>query len=224
MGADETNLRGVLFDLDGTLLDTYELLRRSFHHAVCEVFGEDRSMDYFDETIGQPLFQQFLGYTDDERTHAALLASYRAYNATIEAQTVCAFPGIEEALQQLRAQGWRLGVVTSKMNASARRNLDLFGLVPYFDCIVGSDDVTRAKPDPEPIRDGAQLLGFSSQECIYVGDSPFDIMAGNAAGAPTVAVHWGQHTIGKLRREQPTCECVRPADLPQVLRSLQEAR
>ena len=213
-------MRGVLFDLDGTLLDTYALLSRSFHHAVRDVFGEDRSMDGFDATIGQPLNMQFWRYTDDVAIHDALCASYRAYNRTIEAEALMEFPGMPDMLRRLQNDGWLLGVVTSKRHASAGRNLDVFDMMPFFECLVGSDDVERAKPDPQPILIGAAELGLQPRECFYVGDSPYDIIAGNAAGAPTVAVHWGQHPIDALRAESPVLECARIDALPDVLRSL----
>lgn len=216
----DTKMCGVLFDLDGTLVDTYALLQRSFHHAVQDVFGEDRSMAAFDATIGQPLVTQFWRYTDDPETHAALIASYRTFNRAIEAETIAAFPGMDGMLRELVAEGWRLGVVTSKRHGSAKSNLDIFGMMPFFECLVGSDDAERAKPDPLPILVGARKLGLAPERCFYVGDSPYDITAGNAAGSVTVAVHWGQHPIAALRPMHPALECERIADLPEVLRSL----
>lgn len=213
-------MRGVLFDLDGTLLDTYALLRRSFHHAVQDVFGEDRSMAGFDETIGQPLNTQFWRYTDDPEIHDALCTSYRTFNRTIEAETIASFPGMTDMLHALLDDGWHLGVVTSKRHASAERNLGIFDMVSLFECLVGSDDVKRTKPDPLPVVTGARALGLAPQECFYVGDSPYDIVSGNAAGSPTVAVHWGQHSIESLRTQHPTLECSRIADLPSVVKSL----
>lgn len=213
-------MRGVLFDLDGTLLDTYALLMRSFHHAVQDVFGEDRSMDAFDATIGQPLNTQFWHYTDDREIHDALCASYRSYNMTIEREAIVAFSGMDDMLQELAEDGWQLGVVTSKRHESAQRNLRGFDMMRFFKCLVGSDDVKNAKPDPEPVLTGAQKLQLPPDRCFYVGDSPYDIVAGNAAGAVTVAVHWGQHPISSLRAKKPALECRCVADLPEVLRSL----
>lgn len=218
-GTTHNHMRGVLFDLDGTLLDTYELLSRSFHHAAMDVFGEDRSMDHFNATIGQPLNDQLWGYTEDEEVHAALCRSYRAYNRTIERDFIKSFPGMADMLHILRDRGWHLGVVTSKKRDSARSNLDIFGMTDLFEFIVGSDDVVRPKPDPEPILAGARRMDLPVEECFYVGDSPYDMVAGNAASAVTVAVHWGQYPIEALRAKNPACECDCVADLPHVLES-----
>jgi pyrophosphatase PpaX len=213
-------MRGVLFDLDGTLLDTYDLLSESFHYAMREVLGHEESIDYFNATIGQPLVDQLWGYTDDMAEHEALCVSYRAHNRMVERNLIKVFPGMQDMLQRLADDGWQLGVVTSKRHCSAVGNLDVFDMMPFFECLVGSDDVSQAKPDPEPVLLGAQLLDLDPCQCFYVGDSPYDIMAGNAAGAHTVAVHWGQHSIDLLRDERPSSECVHIADMPGLLRSL----
>lgn len=217
---EPSTMRSVLFDLDGTLLDTYDLLSDSFHHAMRDVRGRDESIEYFNATIGQPLTDQLWGYTDDAAEHEALCLSYRAHNRIVEHDLIKVFPGMQDMLQQLASEGWRLGVVTSKRHCSAASNLGVFDMMPFFECLVGSDDVIQAKPDPEPVLRGAQLLDLDPRQCFYVGDSPYDMMAGNAAGAHTVAVHWGQHPIDTLRREQPASECIHVADLPALLRSL----
>lgn len=218
MMCDSNEMKGVLFDLDGTLLDTYKLLVRSFHHAVQDVLGHDESMERFDATIGRPLAQQMSEYSDDSRVVERLLASYRAYNQLIERESIREFPGIYDALAQLQQAGWLMGVVTSKLHEPASRNLDIFGLNSFFDCIVGADDVRRPKPDAEPIVVGAHALGLQPHECFYVGDSPYDMQAGNAAGSMTVAVAWGQHPMDALREQNPCLECAAPSDLPAVLK------
>lgn len=211
-------LRGALFDLDGTLLDTYDLIRTSFHHTMVEVLGEDRSMDEFDATLGRPLAVQFSSYAADEEQLRALVERYRVYEHSIQNEHLAQFPGMREALAQIIADGWQVGVVTSKRNDTARSNLGAVGMEDLFGVYVGSDDVQCAKPDPEPVVKGARLLGLEPGQCFYVGDSPFDIQAGNAAGAVTVAVAWGQHPVSVLQAERPSFQCERPSQLPALLR------
>ena len=213
----ERTIRGVLFDLDGTLLDTYDLISASFHHCMVDVLGEDRSMDKFDTMLGQPLAVQLAAYVDDEDVLTRLLASYRAHNAQAQHHLLKGFDGIPEALQDLKAGGLSLGVVTAKMHGPATQNLEIAGILDYFDCLVGADDTELSKPDPGPILEGARQLGLAPNECFYVGDSPFDIQAGNAAGCLTIAVHWGQHPLDRLLAAGPTFECATPADLASVV-------
>ena len=209
-------MKGVLFDLDGTLLDTLELISRSFHHAMIEVLGHDEAMDKFCAMLGQPLREQMGEYARSDAELEALLATYRAHNALIEREAIKIFAGIPEMLAELQERGWRLGVVTSKMHGTATSNLEVFGLMRYFECLVGADDCPAHKPDPAPVSLGCALLGLEPGACLYVGDSPFDMQAGNAAGCKTVAVHWGQFPIARLRAEHPAYEAATPADIVQI--------
>ena len=210
-------MRGVLFDLDGTLLDTYELISASFHHCMLDVLGEDRSMDIFDSMLGQPLAIQLAAYESDPAVVEALLASYRAHNKEAQYKLLKSFEGMSEALEELHEAGWKLGVATAKLHVPASQNLQIAGILDYFDCLVGADDAPRPKPAPDSILEGVRQLVMEPCECFYVGDSPFDIQAGNAAGCVTVAVHWGQHPLERLLAAEPALECHTPAELPAVL-------
>ena len=216
----ERKIRGVLFDLDGTLLDTYELISASFHHCMVDVLGEDRSMDLFDSMLGQPLAVQLAAYVEDPDVLQKLLASYRAHNAQAQYELLHGFEGMDEALKALKAEGYAMGVATAKLHNPAMTNLQIAGIWDYFDCLVGADDAPRSKPEPDSILLAASKLGLDPASCVYVGDSPFDMQAGNAAGCTTVAVHWGQHPLDRLLAAGPTLECLAPANLPSVVSSL----
>ena len=218
--AAKRTIRGVLFDLDGTLLDTYELISASFHHCMVDVLGEDRSMELFDSMLGQPLAIQLAAYEEDPAVVEKLLASYREHNARAQYELLQGFAGMTEALEELHKRGYVLGVATAKLHNPAAKNLEIAGILGYFDCIVGADDAPRSKPAPDSILEGARLLGLDPSSCAYVGDSPFDIQAGNAAGCPTIAVHWGQHPLERLLAAGPTVECLAPCDLPDVVGNL----
>lgn len=216
----ENLLRGVLFDLDGTLLDTYDLIRTSFHHTMIEVLGEDRSMAAFDASLGRPLAVQFRSYAKDEAQLAALVEGYRVYERSIQNDHLAEFPGMRPALERIAADDWQTGVVTSKRNETAVSNLDAFGLTGLFSVIVGSDDVERPKPDPEPVAKGARLLGLAPAQCFYVGDSPFDMQAGNGAGCTTVAVTWGMFAREVLEAQTPDFVISSAEELPPLVRGL----
>lgn len=179
----------VLFDLDGTLIDTIELILSSMRHATAEVLGEALPDDVLLHNVGVPLRVQmgeFAPGREDE-----LLCVYRAHNAIVHDDLVCEYPGTETALRAILAQGYRLGVVTSKSVPVAQRGIDRFGLGEFFETLVGYEDTEIHKPEAAPLLLAAQRMGVDIRRCCYVGDSPHDMNAGRAAGAVTVAALWG---------------------------------
>ena len=179
-------LTTILFDNDGTLVDTYNMILESFKHATQEVLGKQFSEAEYIAKVGQPLATQMLDFARNVEEQQRLLKAYRSHNEATHDQLIRAFPGIVDELAALRAEGFEMGVVTSKMHALAWRGLQVVGAAPYLGCLIGADDC--AKPE----------------ECVYVGDSPFDIAAGNAAGCKTLAVTWGMFPEEKLVVENPT--------------------
>lgn len=179
----------VLFDLDGTLIDTVELILASMRHATTEILGETIPDDVLMHNVGVPLrvqMEEFAPGMVDE-----LLLAYRAHNAEVHDTLVSEYPGTEEALKGIASRGYRMGVVTSKSVPVARRGLDRYGLGGYFETLVGYEDTEVHKPEAAPLLLAAERMGVSMDRCCYVGDSPHDINAGKAAGATTVAALWG---------------------------------
>lgn len=179
----------VLFDLDGTLIDTIELILSSMRHATAQVLGEALPDDVLLHNVGVPLRTQMCEFAPGREEE--LLGVYRAHNAVVHDELVCDYPGTEEALQALKRGGYRMGVVTSKSLSVARRGLDHFGLSEYFETLVGYEDTEIHKPQPEPLLLAAKRMGVSIGRCCYVGDSPHDMNAGRASGSMTVAALWG---------------------------------
>ena len=196
-------LRGVLFDLDGTLIDTYDLILQSFRHATTQVLGHTFPDEVLMAKVGTPLVEEMKDFTDDPATVDELVRVYRAYNETIHDERVSAFPGVRQMLDDIHGRGLFMGVVTSKRGPLARRGVEVCGLGEHVLFTIGSDECPKHKPDPAPILMGCERLGLSPAECAYVGDSPFDIQAGNAAGCLTVAATWGMFDEGVLRAENP---------------------
>lgn len=207
----------VLFDNDGTLVDTRDILLESFRHATRAVLGRTIADERLMAKVGQPLAVQMWDFTDDAAVHDELLRTYRAFNERIHDERIALFPGAHEALVRLRDAGFALGVVTSKMHRLAAHGLDVLGAADCFSCLVGADDCPRHKPDPDPVALGARLLGADPARCVYVGDSPFDIRAGNAAGMTTVAVLWGMFDEAVLRAESPDLVCASFDELADAL-------
>ncbi len=207
----------VLFDLDGTLIDTYELILVSMQHAVREVLGKDLPDNRLMCKVGQPLAVQMRDFTDEESQYEELLRVYREYNAIRHDELAKPFPETEATLEALRLAGYPLAVVTSKRHAAAMKGLRLFGLDAYFSHVVGSDDVKRPKPDPEPVRYGAELVGAAPQHCLYIGDSPYDIQAGRGAGSLTAAALWGMFSEAELKGLHPDFTCQSIAEILDIL-------
>lgn len=202
-----SQIDAVLFDFDGTILDTYDVILESMRFTMRTVLGKELDASTLMEKVGQPLAVQMMDFAGDEVERDELLSVYRGYNAEIHDSMVKPFDGVEKTLSELVDRGYPLGIVTSKRHSPALHGLKLFGLEVYFDCLVGADDCDTHKPEPGPLIYGAELLGVPVKNCIYVGDSPFDIQAGKRAGAVTVAALWGMFSQARLRAEKPDFEC-----------------
>ena len=214
----------VLFDNDGTLVDTYDLILESFHHAVREVLGRDIADEKLMAKVGQPLSTQMWDFTDDPAVHEELLLTYREFNHRIHDDRVSLFPGVREGLERLREEGFKMGVVTSKMSPLARRGLEILEVSEFFDCLVGADTCPKHKPDPDPILLGCELLGAAPERCVYVGDSPYDLQASNAAGTLSAAALWGMFDEGVLRAESPRLACSDFPGLADAIIALRKGR
>lgn len=206
-------IQGILFDLDGTLLDTTDLILGSMRYATQKVLGHVIPDEDFLKTMGLPLETQMRDFIQDEDLIAEVCRVYREHNARTTDEAICIYEGIPEMLALLHEKGFRLGVVTSKRPDIARQGLRAFDLEPFFECLVGSTDCLIHKPEPDPVLVGCQRLGLEPAACAYVGDAPYDILAGNAAGCLTVAVTWGVHGEETLRTAEPTYVVSAPSEL-----------
>jgi pyrophosphatase PpaX len=196
-------LRAALFDFDGTLVDTTDLIYQSMRYAAGEVLGREISREVLMANVGQPLPRQMELLSAE---HAeALLDSYRLHNEENHDALIKEFPGVEESLARLCSAGVRVAVVTSKRRFSVDMALKTFpGLGEVVDQWVTMEDTTEHKPRPEPLLKGLELLGkIPKEEAAYVGDSPFDVAAAKAAGVRSVAVSWGAFSEDALRAAEP---------------------
>lgn len=179
----------VLFDLDGTLIDTIDLILASMQHATRTILGEALPDRVLLHNVGVPLAVQMREFDVDRAEE--LLSSYREHNALVHDELVGEYPGTEDGLAALADEGYRLAVVTSKSKPVALRGLAAFGLERFFETVVAYEDTDIHKPEPEPLLEAARRLGVPIERCAYVGDSPHDMNAAIAAGAVPVAALWG---------------------------------
>ena len=192
----------VLFDLDGTVIDSGGVILASMRHATREVLGREYGDEELMGSVGGPGLEAQMAALDPDRVDE-LVTVYRAHNEPLHAQLECC-AGMEEALERLHAEGRRLGIVTAKRRATVELAFAALPLGHLFDAVVGGDETERHKPDPQPLLLAAERLGADPAETAYVGDSPFDVRAAKAAGMHAIAVTWGRiHDRSRLEQEEP---------------------
>ena len=179
----------VLFDLDGTLVDSGAMILSSFRHATRTVLQREIPDEQLAAFVGGGHISEHMRSLDEHRADD-LLRAYREHNEPLH-DALQAFDGVEALLATLTREGRKLGIVTAKR----RRGVDLaFAVLPiehFFDVVVTTESTERHKPDPEPVLFALSELGSTPDEAAFVGDSPFDVGAGKAAGVYAIGVSWG---------------------------------
>jgi pyrophosphatase PpaX len=192
----------VLFDLDGTVIDSGGIILASMRHATREVLGREFGDEELMQAVGGPGLEAQMHAFDPDRVDE-LVTVYRAHNEPLHEQLICC-AGMEDVLERLHAEGRRLAVVTAKRSATVQLAFEHVPLGHLFEVVVGGDETERHKPDPAPLLLAAERMGVHPKDAAYVGDSPFDIRAAKAAGMRSVAVTWGRiHDRARLEREHP---------------------
>lgn len=190
-----------LFDFDGTILDTTDLILKSFVHAFQQGLGEQISHDELMVHFGRPLGEQFrimrphLPDVEVDR----LVAIYREHNEREHDALVQIVPGADAGLRRLADAGFPLGIVTSKRRALTEHGLKGAGLFDLFEVIVHADSTVHHKPHPEPVEHALRLMGGTPANAVYVGDSPYDMASGHAAGLRTVGLIYNTFDETTLR-------------------------
>jgi pyrophosphatase PpaX len=201
----------VLFDLDGTLVDSAAAILGSFHHATETVLRRRFPDEQILAQIGGTNLAHQMGLLDPDRVDE-LVRVYREHNDPQYSELAC-FAGVVDVLERLRVEGRRLGVVTAKRRPAVERAFAGAGIGDYFDVVVSSEDTARHKPHPEPVLKALELLDARPRQAAYVGDSPFDVGAARGAGVFAVAVGWG----GMHRVEDADAFVETPGELLGVL-------
>ena len=202
----------VLFDLDGTVVDSGPIILASMRHATREVLGRDFGDAELMQAVGGPGLEAQMAVFAPERV-AELVRVYRAHNEPLHDELEACI-GMEDVLLRLHAEGHRLGVVTAKRRSTVELAFARVPVAHLFETVVGGDETEKHKPDPEPLLLAAARMQAEPAETAYVGDSPFDIRAAKAAGMHAVAVTWGRiHDRERLEREEPDAIVDTPKEL-----------
>ncbi|MEO7236160.1 MAG: HAD-IA family hydrolase [Lapillicoccus sp.] len=182
----------VVFDLDGTLVDTIGLIVASYQHAFTTVLGREEDEAMIRSWIGQPLIRGFraidAGHADE------LLSTYLAWNRANTERLIRRYAGIDTLLADLTSAGVRVAAATSKLRVPAQEAVRLTGLTAYLDVLVTMEDTDAHKPDPAPLLLAVDRLGTSPGDAVYVGDAVVDVRAARNAGMAAVGVTWGAGT------------------------------
>jgi pyrophosphatase PpaX len=192
----------VLFDLDGTVIDSGAIILASMRHAAREVLGVEVPDEQLMAAVGGPGLEAQMQALSPDRADE-LVTVYRAHNEPLHDELVCC-AGMDEVLVRLKDEGRRLGIVTAKRRQTVELAFARIPIEHLFETVVGGDETKKHKPDPEPLLLALERLGAAPDEAVYVGDAPFDVKAAKAAGLYSVGVSWGGiHGRERLEAEEP---------------------
>ena len=192
----------VLFDLDGTVIDSGAIILASMRHAAREVLGVEVPDEQLMAAVGGPGLEAQMQALSADRVDE-LVTVYRAHNEPLHDELACC-AGMDEVLVQLKDEGRRLGIVTAKRRQTVELAFARIPIEHLFETVVGGDETKKHKPDPEPLLLALERLGAAPDDAVYVGDAPFDVKAAKAAGLYSVGVSWGGiHGRERLEAEEP---------------------
>jgi pyrophosphatase PpaX len=192
----------VLFDLDGTVVDSGAIILASLRHATQTVLGETIPDERLLATVGGSGLASQMRDFDPDRVDE-LVRVYTEHNTPLHAE-LAACDGMLDLLEDLKAEGRRLGIVTAKRRKTVQLAFETVPIGHLFDVVVAGDETDRQKPHPEPLLRALAQLEARAGTAAYVGDSPFDIQAAKAGGLTAVAATWGRiHDRERLEQEEP---------------------
>ena len=195
-------IKAILFDLDGTLINTNNLIIETFQHVFKEYLNIDVKREELVRDFGEPLGYTIKRYTDDDKVDS-LIKAYKTYNEVIHDDLTEAIDGVEEGIKELKEKGYKVAIVTSKRREVTNRGLKLFNLFKLMDCIVTPEDTEKHKPEPEPVLKACEILGVNPEETIMVGDSHNDILSGKRAGAKSCLVRYTAVPMDQVLKHEP---------------------
>lgn len=214
----------VLFDLDGTLADSVDLILHCYRHTMQIHLGAEQGDDLWLASMGMPLREQLRAFARSDDEAAAMTSTYVAQQRALHDAFVRVFAGVPEVLTEVRSSGVPVALVTGKRKDMTDRTLSCCGLAGMLDAIVTPDSVERGKPAPDPVFAAMAELGVTdAARVLFVGDAPVDLQAGRAAGVRTAAALWGPFGREALQPYTPDYWLDRIHDLLPIVRTAEDA-
>lgn len=207
-------IKGIFFDMDGTLIDTNELIFQSYDYALHKVLHASYPREHLVDTFGKPLKQimEELGGAHAEELRHAFLEYSLAHEDQLRL-----FPQVRETLQWLKEQHIAMAIVSSRLRKGVLRDLALFGLDGYFDVFITPESTDKHKPHPDPAHKAAEALQLATGETLFVGDSPYDLRCGRDAGCKTAVVSYSLFPAADIDVCSPDYTLQTLADLQSIL-------
>jgi len=205
-------IRAAIFDLDGTLIDSYQAIYLGFHHAYTQMGFTPMSYEQVKRVVGLGLDHTFRELLGEERVPRAIFLFRKKYEEVFRENTRL-LPEAREVLETLHGRGIRLAVATNKLGRFSREIFEHFGMENLFTMIVGDGDVPQNKPDPEMLQLAMEKMGVEKERTIFVGDSVIDIQTGKNAGVRVFAVPTGNTDRRDLENARPAVMLDRLLDL-----------
>ncbi|WP_421102260.1 pyrophosphatase PpaX [Sporosarcina psychrophila] len=206
----------LLFDFDGTLLDTNELIIQTFQYVLGNHYpGKYERIDIL-PFLGPTLYESF-DSVEPEKTEQ-LIEEYRAWNKSMHDELSIEFDGVSETMRLLKAAGMKMAIVSTKRKDMIMRGLELLDVEGVFDEVIAMDDVTKTKPDPEPILLALERLGANADEALMIGDNYHDIVGGQNAGVRTAGVAWSAKGEAFLQTFNPNYMLQHISELLQLVK------
>lgn len=193
--------RGFLFDLDGTLIDTTELIVQSFNHTLNWIAGVSVPREQIVGLIGRPLYDQLKMHLKDcsEESIEKAMDEHMHFQIRNWRQYVGVFGGVEELLQHIKMNGAHTAIVTSRKERTTKLYLEELGLIKYFDLLVTPETTKEHKPSPEPALYAMNRLNLKNEESVFIGDSVFDMQCAKSAEISAIFVTWGSGKENEIR-------------------------
>ena len=211
----------VIFDFDGTIMDTNDVIIGSWQHVYKTLRGEEGDLDYILSTFGEPL-EYSMENSFPEVSMEESVKIYRDWHRERFLDMIKLFPGITEMLQEVKARGYKTAIASSRLRFTLNQGLEKYGLEQYFDTVVAVEDAENGKPAPDIVLNTMERLDSKPETSIMVGDSRLDILCAHNAGVPCVLVGWSATLVGKTKEdfapgEAPDYIIQKPADLLDII-------
>lgn len=214
------NINTVLFDFDGTIMDTNDVIIKSWQYTYKKLLGREEPVENLLKTFGEPLDVTLPKVFPDIPVEESIEV-YRGYQRANFQNLIQLFPGMKELLAEVKARGYKTALVTSRLGFTTEQGLKKYGIDECFDVIVTADDTTKHKPDPEPINIALGKLGAVPEEAVMLGDTMFDILCAKNAGVRSVLVSWsmalGGKTIEDMGDDAPDHIIYKPEELFEII-------